>query len=678
MKRLLLQASGICLCAVLSFAGSPVGGGGGGGGASVPNALSVFKVSNYATGGDGTSGNPWTGWDTHCPWAAYTSFDFTPNEYFAYSNTLELPYKFITVNFNDAHLIFSPTTDKVGIEINGGSTGTNFIDHVTLKDLDFTGNSHTTDVIWTQLMERSTINRVTAKNFTGYVLRGFWLVGGYFPDIHVSTLEQSMTVTPAGGIFLGQRGPGEYSTTCVIVRPVVEGTTGWGINLDYAKNCSVISGTVENGSGGGVLIGTNSQYNTIIGMDNEVNGGYDFSILGSRNTLQDCIAPDGALSLNVAGNNNMIINGAYDSLGGPGTGTMVLQPGVPLAGSATVSGESTIASGQTVLGSTYDISAANGTYVDAGLAVTLPSAGTYKITADLRSTLSFSGAGAGFLAAKLYNSTDAADVANSEQLLHYSETPDVGSISTTSLNRIVTVSAGKMIKIYVKRDAASVWAVSSIDSDSTGRSAMSYIQLQAGDNGGGPIIAADDFNDNTISGSIWSVGSVDGDLGTVSVAETGGQLRITPASSGTSISGYVTTSAYNFAGHAASVQMITPVTQVNSVDSGTELAIGNGAEGNKIRWVYENGLLIAQKVTGGSYTSVGNLTYDASAHAYWRIRESGGTTYWDTSANGANWTTRFASANAFSYAAVKISLDAVAISATGSNGTAVFDNFVLR
>ena len=37
-----------------------------------------------------------------------------------------------------------------------------------------------------------------------------------------------------------------------------------------------------------------------------------------------------------------------------------------------------------MLGSVYTLSAANGMYSDTGLSVTLPSAGTYRLTADVR------------------------------------------------------------------------------------------------------------------------------------------------------------------------------------------------------------------------------------------------------------------------------------------------------
>lgn len=56
-------------------------------------------------------------------------------------------------------------------------------------------------------------------------------------------------------------------------------------------------------------------------------------------------------------------------------------------------------------------------------------------------------------------------------------------------------------------------------------------------------------------------------------------------------------------------------------------------------WWLEGGLLSPYYDVNGVQVSAGaSLTYSSVTHAYWRIREANGTVYWDTSADGTNWT----------------------------------------
>lgn len=130
---------------------------------------------------------------------------------------------------------------------------------------------------------------------------------------------------------------------------------------------------------------------------------------------------------------------------------------------------------ESVLGSTFSITGTSGTYQDTGLSVTLPSAGTYLIEADVKGVLNTSVAGT-FLLAKLYNSTDAADVANSEAMIIYLELTGVAVAVTAHITKVVTVAASKTIKLYVSR-SGSGFTATSINSDANGRTRMSYLKV---------------------------------------------------------------------------------------------------------------------------------------------------------------------------------------------------------
>lgn len=133
--------------------------------------------------------------------------------------------------------------------------------------------------------------------------------------------------------------------------------------------------------------------------------------------------------------------------------------------------------GSAVLGSAFTLNAASGTYQDTGLSVTLPSAGTYKITANARGSLKGSTGSIWFIVAKLHNSTDAADVANSERMVILTGAAAIDAQNTGALDAIVTVAASKTIKLYAARLTDGTFTLSEISSDSNGRTTLMYEKI---------------------------------------------------------------------------------------------------------------------------------------------------------------------------------------------------------
>jgi hypothetical protein len=58
---------------------------------------------------------------------------------------------------------------------------------------------------------------------------------------------------------------------------------------------------------------------------------------------------------------------------------------------------------------------------------------------------------------------------------------------------------------------------------------------------------------------------------------------------------------------------------------------------------YGGGTLYAQLTQNFSSVTVGSMAYNATNHAWWRIRESAGTIYWDASPDGSTWTNLWSS-----------------------------------
>ena len=142
---------------------------------------------------------------------------------------------------------------------------------------------------------------------------------------------------------------------------------------------------------------------------------------------------------------------------------------------------------------------------------------------------------------------------------------------------------------------------------------------------------ADPFNQGTLNGSLWD--SSTGGSATLSYASSGATAAF-PASTTSSTYAYVYAAAtYDLTGSSAALH-VTGVPDTANVYAYFQAAAGT----SNLEWLVEAGSLYARYTVSGTITTLATLTYSATAHAYWRIRESGGTTYWDTSSNGINWT----------------------------------------
>jgi len=128
----------------------------------------------------------------------------------------------------------------------------------------------------------------------------------------------------------------------------------------------------------------------------------------------------------------------------------------------------------------------------------------------------------------------------------------------------------------------------------------------------------------------------------MTVAEVGGQLVFTLATTGSHYAGYLSASTYRLTGNRLYVEV--PV-----------LPAGDGAEvylramrGNNILgiiYVAGTGELHLQydHETSGEHV-VGKLAHDTSMR-WWQIREAAGVTYWETSPDGKSWVTRASAAD---------------------------------
>lgn len=76
--------------------------------------------------------------------------------------------------------------------------------------------------------------------------------------------------------------------------------------------------------------------------------------------------------------------------------------------------------------------------------------------------------------------------------------------------------------------------------------------------------------------------------------------------------------------------------------------------GDKVQMGRGPGGLFTEIRQGNRQPAWQEIPYDPVFHRFWRLRESGGQTYWDTSADGVTWTNRFSAATAIDVSAVII------------------------
>lgn len=148
----------------------------------------------------------------------------------------------------------------------------------------------------------------------------------------------------------------------------------------------------------------------------------------------------------------------------------------------------------------------------------------------------------------------------------------------------------------------------------------------------------DAFHGTSLDTSKWGDATAGG--ATISYTTTGASLNF-PASSTTSTLAefYSAGSDPSLLGSYSYVRVL-EVPDASAVQATAlfQLVVDDGT-GDDVYWQYQLGNLYAV-YSNPTFHTLYSVAYNSTTHKYWRIRESGGTTYWDTSADGLTWTNR--------------------------------------
>ena len=181
----------------------------------------------------------------------------------------------------------------------------------------------------------------------------------------------------------------------------------------------------------------------------------------------------------------------------------------------------------------------------------------------------------------------------------------------------------------------------------------------------------DNFDDNA-QDAHWGSSYA---TGTANRAETGGQAVFTPpaATAGSNYAGYYASLPVRLTGDSVYVRVPQVAAGANSQ---TYFKLNIDAN-NNLEIVVQDAspTIYFRRDVGGTITSTFSEAYNATNHAWWRFRESGGTTFWDTSPDGLTWTNKASLANPIAVTDLYVEFGAGTFAAQASPGSAHFDNF---
>lgn len=146
----------------------------------------------------------------------------------------------------------------------------------------------------------------------------------------------------------------------------------------------------------------------------------------------------------------------------------------------------------------------------------------------------------------------------------------------------------------------------------------------------------DDFDDNTVNTTKWPDNYNTGPGGLPT--ETGGRARV-PADTG--FAAYASAASYRLAGSYAGVQMFPPP-RAGMDEAYSQLLILSDVTGTQIVFEADTVTNILLMTIHLGFVDEGGRTipYNPDEHAWVRVREESGTLYWETAADGREWTTR--------------------------------------
>lgn len=178
--------------------------------------------------------------------------------------------------------------------------------------------------------------------------------------------------------------------------------------------------------------------------------------------------------------------------------------------------------------------------------------------------------------------------------------------------------------------------------DDGGATANALVTINANSGGGETVLLADDFNDNSLDSSKWTVNQITGSTDpSIQVAEASQQLRVGPllqGASGFHFNGIVSNLNFDFSGAYAYLQVATPPPGGSTAELRFSLAGSNSPSGNLYRFIILGSNVKLQRVLGGTAINlIAPFAYNATSMKFLRIRHDAvsGNVVFETAPAGA-------------------------------------------
>lgn len=199
-------------------------------------------VTSYATGGTGTSADPWTGWDTAITWAARTSYVFGDG-YYAYATSPNFALTWLELRTTKA-TVLQHTGTGYALLLDGGAAGDG-VYFISIKGGGkLESNSGATGGMYVRAVHHWDFD-LAFRNIPGNCIETHWSVHCRAKINKAGALSDGQTVASAVGAYFDRRGVGETTTAWHIENPRFYGCTSVGMDFVYSADMVVMNGAVE-------------------------------------------------------------------------------------------------------------------------------------------------------------------------------------------------------------------------------------------------------------------------------------------------------------------------------------------------------------------------------------------------------------------------------------------------
>jgi hypothetical protein len=158
------------------------------------------------------------------------------------------------------------------------------------------------------------------------------------------------------------------------------------------------------------------------------------------------------------------------------------------------------------------------------------------------------------------------------------------------------------------------------------------------------------------------------------MVETGGDLVFTLPPNATPYANYGSAVRFDLTGSSIVIEVPQLADSASKAQTYVDL---DAAGDNGFGMLVEGTTLYFDYWVAGTTQGVGSLLYSPVQHKWWRMREAGGTVYWETAPDGKAWTIREQFVPSFPVDALEVSLNCGIWQASANPGASHFDNLNL-